>query len=239
MKKLKLKPSVLALGLSLFTCMASAELSSNRAVVKNDGSERVSASVNFPILVFGDLYIATQVNGQLLFLTKGGKEFTPDIVPLTKNSEYIGKHDLFDFSGLGMVPGVYPLYQVVVNPGTNPLQPSNWVGGLSSFQYSIGLPLSVTKDLNNDGFADDDMNHDGFHDQQASVSIDIAVGKSLYSENCSQCHGKTLTYNHISRAVNPAKTRSAIIGDRGGMSGLSFLSDTELQEIATYVQTVW
>ena len=242
MKQLKLKPVVLALGLSVFTHIAFAELSSNRAIIKNDGSQRITASVSFPTLVTGDLYVATQVNGQFLFLTHGGTEFTLDIVPLVKNSEYIGKYDLFDFSAAGIAPGRYPLYQVVVIPATNPFQTVNWVGGLaglSSFQYSIGLPATVTNDLDNDGFSDDDKDHDGFQDQQTSATTDVVVGKSLYSENCSQCHGETPTYNHISLAVNPAKTRSAIIGDRGGMSGLSFLSDAELQEVAKYVKAVW
>ena len=65
MKIFKLKPVVLALGLSAVANMVFAEVGSNRAVVKNDGSERVSAYVNFPTPISGDLYVAAQINGQL------------------------------------------------------------------------------------------------------------------------------------------------------------------------------
>ncbi len=167
MKKNKLKPVVLALGLSVFSQMATAVLISDKAVVKNDGSEQVSVKVSFPTPVSGDLYVATQVNGQFFFLTNNGSEFTTNIVPLTSNMEYVGEHVLFDFSGAGIAPGRYPIYQVVTQPGTDPLDFTNWVGGLAglnSFNFLIGLSPEITKDFDGDGFADDDLNRDGFHD---------------------------------------------------------------------------
>ncbi|SHE23154.1 c-type cytochrome [methanotrophic endosymbiont of Bathymodiolus puteoserpentis (Logatchev)] len=298
MKKPKLKLVVLALGLGVFSQMATAAITSDKAIVKNDGSERVTAKVSFPTPVSGDLYVATQVGGQFLFLTNGGSEFTTDVVPLESNSEYVGERDLFDFSGAGIAPGEYPLYQVVTQSGTSPLDFTNWVGGLSglhAFNFSIGLGPELTKDFNGDGFADDDKNHDGFHDQprndqsgneqsgneqsgndqsgndqsgneqsgndqlgndqsgneqsgndqsendsednnQPTPTPSAAKGKSLYSVNCSDCHGATPRYNKISRAVNPSRTRSAIKGNKGGMGYLKFLSDTELQLIANYVK---
>jgi len=363
MKKPKLKLVVLALGLGVFSQMATAAITSDKAIVKNDGSERVTAKVSFPTPVSGDLYVATQVGGQFLFLTNGGSEFTTDVVPLESNSEYVGARDLFDFSGAGIAPGEYPLYQVVTQSGTSPLDFTNWVGGLSglhAFNFSIGLGPELTKDFNGDGFADDDKNHDGFHDQprneqsgneqsgndqsgneqsgneqsgndqsgneqsgndqsgneqsgneqsgndqsgneqsgndqsgneqsgndqsgneqsgndqsgneqsgndqsenesednnqsendsednnqsendsednnQPTPTPSAAKGKSLYSVNCSDCHGATPRYNKISRAVNPSRTRSTIKGNKGGMGYLKFLSDTELQLIANYVK---
>ncbi|WP_174484235.1 c-type cytochrome [methanotrophic endosymbiont of Bathymodiolus puteoserpentis (Logatchev)] len=122
----------------------------------------------------------------------------------------------------------------------------NWVGGLgglSSFQYSIGLPPSVTNDLNNDGFPDDDKNHDGFHDNGLTPTSSTAEGKALYvSLGCaaSSCHGATPLSgkNDIDRAINPAVTRNAIVHNKGGMGVLSRagITDAELQAIADYVK---
>ena len=61
MKKPKLKLVVLALGLGVFSQMVTAAITSDKAIVKNDGSERVTAKVSFPTPVSGDLYVATQV----------------------------------------------------------------------------------------------------------------------------------------------------------------------------------
>ncbi|WP_221898652.1 hypothetical protein [Bathymodiolus japonicus methanotrophic gill symbiont] len=83
-----------------------------------------------------------------------------------ESQEYQGDLSLFDFSIDGVASGNYPIYQVVTQPGTDPLDFRNWIGGLaglSVINFSIGLPVEVTKDYNHDGFSDDDFNKDGFH----------------------------------------------------------------------------
>ena len=57
------------------------------------------------------------------------------------------------------------------------------------------------------------------------------VGKSTYAANCASCHGTPTA----SRGWNAQLIRNAIQGNRGGMSGLSFLSDAQLQDIASYL----
>jgi len=66
-----------------------------------------------------------------------------------------------------------------------------------------------------------------------------AVGGQLYATNCASCHGNnpvTQGRNSIQRGVNPMATRNAINGNKGGMNFLGFLSDTELANIAAYIQ---
>lgn len=164
---MNLKSTVIALGLSSLSAMACAELKTPRAVVNNDGTERLIATINFSTPVVGDLYVATEVAGQLLFLVNGGREFIYDVAPLAVNQTHIGQTQLFDFSTAGIASGQYPLYQVVTESGTDPLDVANWVGGfsgLSVIHFNIGLPVEISGDLDQDGFADDDLNHDSFHD---------------------------------------------------------------------------
>ena len=167
MNKFNLLPFAIATALISLSPNAFADLSTDRAVVRNDGNERINATVKFQIPVNGDLYIATLVNGKLLFLADEGKLFTPDIVPFRSNSHFSEDIDALDISGQGIDPGLYPLYQVVVEPGSDPLNFLNWVGGLdglSTINFNIGLPVDLTGDFDDNGFFDDDSNHDTFHD---------------------------------------------------------------------------
>jgi hypothetical protein len=67
------------------------------------------------------LYIATEVNGELLFLVDEGNLFTTAIVPYCSNSHFSEDIDALNISGLGIAAGRYPLYQVVTQPGSDPL----------------------------------------------------------------------------------------------------------------------
>jgi len=163
MKKFKMMAVVI--GYSTITNIAVAGLQTERAVV-NDPTQNIAASVQFPTPVKGDLYIATKVGKQYLFLNKAG-QFTPETSPFSQATEYSGKVPLFNIPAKGSAPGRYPLYQVVTNPGSNPLDFNNWVGGLgglSTMNFTIGLPPEQSGDFNNDGFADNDLNKDGFYD---------------------------------------------------------------------------
>ncbi|WP_432744799.1 hypothetical protein ABXJ76_05230 [Methylobacter sp. G7] len=150
---------------------ASADISTDRAVISNNGSEQVTARVRFQTPVNGDLYIAVQVNGELLFLADEGANFTTAITPFRSNSHFSGSIDALNISGLGIAPGRYLLYQVVTEPGSDPLNFMNWMGGLgglSTINFSIGLPANSTGDFDNNGFPDDDNNHDGYHDDDSN-----------------------------------------------------------------------
>ncbi len=153
------------IGCSAITSIAVAGLSTERAVV-NDPTQNIAASVQFSTPVKGDLYIATKVGEQYLFLNKAG-QFTPERTPFSQATEYSGNIPLFNIPAKGSAPGRYPLYQVVTNPGSDPLDFNNWIGGLaglSAINFTIGLPPEQSGDLNNDGFADNDLNKDGFYD---------------------------------------------------------------------------
>jgi len=168
MKNFRIKTIVMAIGLSTITQLAVAELNTDRAVIhSDDDTHRVAAHANFATSVSGDLYLATQVNGELLFFANGGQELTFEPVPFASNNEYSGQIPLFDFPAAGIAPGRYPVYQVVTQAGTDPLNFNNWVGGLgglSVINFNISLPAEISGDFNNDGFADDDHDRDGFHD---------------------------------------------------------------------------
>ncbi len=167
----QLKIIALAISCSAITNIAVAELQTDRAVI-NDSASRISATANFPTPVSGDLYVATQINGKYIFFTDKG-EFLPTATPFSQNTEHVGKVTILDLPAEGSSPGRYPLYQVITNPGTDPLDFNNWVGGLgglSKINFTIGLPTEQSGDFNNDGFADDDSNKDGFHDDDKNYN---------------------------------------------------------------------
>jgi len=88
MQHFKLKPIAVCIALSTLTNIATAELRTERAVVPNDDTHRVAASSYFANAVQGDLYIAAQINGQLLFFAKGGAEVSTEAVPYMQDDVY-------------------------------------------------------------------------------------------------------------------------------------------------------
>ena len=167
MKKVQFKISALLVSLSVVTNLVFAELSTDKAVILNNGTHRVKVTANFSTPVTGDFYLATQVNNSLVFFTNEGKELSHVILPYTRNSEYFGEIILLDFPALLISSGRYPVYQVVTKSGSNPLHADNWVGGrsgLNVINLNIGLPCEISGDFDEDGFADDDLDRDGFHD---------------------------------------------------------------------------
>ncbi|HMS06029.1 MAG TPA: cytochrome c [Burkholderiaceae bacterium] len=65
----------------------------------------------------------------------------------------------------------------------------------------------------------------------------LPIGKALYASNCLACHGTPPRYvdNAARGANNPSLIRSAINAGLGGMRALSFLSNQDLTDIATYM----
>lgn len=166
MTKFKLKPLIVAVTLSVASFGVAAHLSTSRAVLAQPTDSTV-ISVNFKPAVSGDLYLATVVNGKLVFFADQGKVLSDTPKPFQKSGVFDGQLDVLNVNALGIPAARYPLYEVVVAPGSDVLNFSNWVGGLGGLHrmnISIGLPAAVTGDYNNDGFADDDNDHDGYHD---------------------------------------------------------------------------
>ena len=164
MKLFKLNAVALAIGVSALSNMAVAEITTPRAVVGNDGAESLIATANFSSAVEGDLYVAIVVGDTLLFLVDNGNKVTESVNPFAESQQYVGTIPLLDFSTEGVPAGRYPMYQVVTQAGTNPLDTTNWVTDLSSINFMVGLPVEVSGDFDQDGFADNDVNQDGFYD---------------------------------------------------------------------------
>ncbi len=146
---------------------ALADLRTERAVFKNDGTGQIVAVARFQEPVEGDLYIATQVNGALLFIINEGTAFSSTPVPFRANSLFSEDIVVLNVRDQGISPGRYPLFKVVTQTGADPLDFRNWVGGLNglrSINFIIGLSSDESLDLDDDGFPDDDLNRDGFHD---------------------------------------------------------------------------
>lgn len=141
------------------------ELYTSQTVLESD-NDPLEAKVKFDDPETGDLYLATRLDGKLLFLTPG-PSLTESIVPFSANDTFQGDYPLFSIKAGVLSAGNYPLYQVVTLPNGNPLNSDNWIGGsegLNLLNFSIGLPKAKHGDFNGDGFADDDRNHDGFAD---------------------------------------------------------------------------
>lgn len=172
MKRTKFLILAIILSLNVVSTIALADLRTDRAVVKNDGSEEIVAVARFSDPVEGDLYIATQIDGELIFIVNEGIELSPTPVPFRANGIFTDDIVVLNASALGILPGRYPLFKVVTLPGTDPLDFRNWVGGLnglSRINFSIGLPTNESLDHDDDGFPDDDLNRDGYHDDDLDL----------------------------------------------------------------------
>ncbi|MDT8407280.1 MAG: cytochrome c [Methylococcales bacterium] len=161
-----LKPLALAFSVAMFTGSVTADVRLERSVVGNQSDDFVRATGVFNQTVAGDLYLAVGVGQSLLFFTADGQLVTsPE--PIQSNQEFTGELPLLNLNVNGVPAGRYPLYQVITNPGADPLNFQNWIGGLGGLtvrNISIGLPTEVNRDFDGDGFPDDDLDHDGFHD---------------------------------------------------------------------------
>lgn len=150
----------------LASTSAVADLKTDRSVILNDGTHKVSATARFSKEITGDLYIATQIAEQLIFIIEGGAS-SLDPTPFIANSTFSDDISILEISGEGIPPGEYPLFKLIVLSGASPLDVTNWIGGingLSKINFIIGLPVEESLDFNDDGFPDDDLNRDGFHD---------------------------------------------------------------------------
>ncbi len=173
-----------------------ADLKTDRAVINNDGTEQIAAIVSFQESVTGDLYVATRVNGVLLFIVNEGSSFSSTAAPFKSNNLFSNDITVLNVSAHGIPPGRYPLYEVVTRSGADPSDSNNWLGGLHSINFLIGLSSDETQDFDNNGFPDDDLNQDGFSDDDGDrdgfhdgSDIRLEMGATLAKDKgCFDCH---------------------------------------------------
>jgi mono/diheme cytochrome c family protein len=237
-----LKSLPLALGLCLLSgSVLSSELSTPRTVIRDN--ENINITARFPNGETGDLYLATVVNGKVFFITPHG--LTEKVEPKHKAQYFEGIYPLLDTPASALTPGVYPLYQVLTRTDGNPYNQADWIGTIAQMNFTVKMPDDVGRDYNRDGFPDDDVNHTGFHDDKiktgntatnttTSTTGTSSTGQSLFNNNCLSCHGSP---GAISSAANASQTRNAIARNKGGMGTLQWMSNAELAEIASYVQS--
>ncbi|MDD2817087.1 MAG: cytochrome c [Thiotrichaceae bacterium] len=241
---LTLKSLPLALGLCLLSgSVISSELNAPRTVIRDN--ENISVTARFPNGETGDLYLATVLDGKVMFITPNG--LTERTEPKHRSQYFEGHYPLLDTPASALTPGVYPLYQVLTRTDGNPYNQADWIGNIAQMNFTVKMPDDVGRDYNRDGFPDDDVNHTGFHDEgiktgntttnttpTTSTTGTSSTGQSLFNNNCSSCHG---TPGSISSAANANQTRDAITRNKGGMGTLQWMSNAELAEIASYVQS--
>ncbi|MEQ1636113.1 MAG: hypothetical protein ABL903_05425, partial [Methylococcales bacterium] len=141
MNQFKMKPLLIAIGLGCMSASAFAHVHSPKLDVNSINDDRVVAAVSFDAPVVGDLYLATELNGTLYFLTPG-PVLTTTPTAAVKNGSFSADIPVLDIPAAGLNPGNYPLYQVVTAAGADPLNFNNWVGGingLSKIMFNINL----------------------------------------------------------------------------------------------------
>ncbi len=240
---LTLKSLPLALGLCLFSgSVLSSELSTLRTVIRD--TDNVSVTARFPNGETGDLYLATVVNGKVMFITQNG--LTERTEPKHRSQYFEGHYPLLDTPASALTPGVYPLYQVLTRTDGNPYNQADRIGDIAQMNFTVKMPDDVGRDYNRDGFPDDDVEHNGFHDERIKTTPNNvqtatspttgtnSTGETLFNNNCSACHGAPRS---ISSAANANQTHDAITRNKGGMGALQWMSNAELADIASYVQS--
>jgi mono/diheme cytochrome c family protein len=238
---LTLKSLPLALGFCLLSgSVISSELNTPRTVIRDN--DNINVTARFPNGETGDLYLATVVNGKVMFITQNG--LTERTEPKHRSQYFEGHYPLLDTPASALTPGVYPLYQVLTRTDGNPYNQADWIGNIAQMNFTVKMPDDVGRDYNRDGFPDDDLSHTGFHDEKiktgnsttnttSSTTGTSSTGQSLFNNNCSSCHGSP---SAISSAANANQTRDAITRNKGGMGTLQWMSNAELADIASYVQ---
>jgi hypothetical protein len=196
-------------GLSAWGGNARAQLIADKTVINSStGSATVSVSFSAPIK--GDLYLAAIFNSQFLFFTTNGA-VTAKVTPFQANHTFNQAIKVLTLSSSGIPAGVYPLYQVVTLAGRDPLEPTNWIGGLSQLDFSINLPVPTKsgEDLYNSLTCSDGACH--------TANPKKNINKIL--------NGKSLAAIRLSIKKNPIT-----------MGRFNGVSDADLQAIADYLQ---
>jgi hypothetical protein len=143
---------------------AAGQFSATRGVFNGSGG-LIEPKIYFPDAEYGDLYLATVLDGVTYYITPTTLVEEPE--PFLADQEYLGAVPLPAWDSTGLIPGNYPLILYVVESDGDPLDVSNWVGGLTGIQYLQFKVVGTSgpdEDRNDDGWLDDDLNRDGYHD---------------------------------------------------------------------------
>lgn len=237
-----LKKSVLfTLSLVCTSTNTWAQLTSPNLTPNSIRGDQVSATVTFPTPVTGDLYVAAEVGGRLFFLAPG-PTFTTDIVAFQKNGNFSTPINVLNFPSAGVVPGTYPLYQVVTLPSKTPLDVNNWFGGINGLsQITLKINLNNTAPTPTPTAIVQPT-------PTPSITTNTATGQALYkSKGCSAggCHkadpaaniNRVLTGNSVDALKNAIRKNPSDMGFLADTSDPQFASDTELQAIADYLRS--
>jgi len=133
------------------------------------------------------------------------------------------------------------------------------------FDDDLNMDGFHDSDTNFDGWYDDDLDRDGYSDGSSSTlnttssndssntsttttdttsstttANSVSRGLTTYTSYCEACHGTDPTRNRdgILSARSATATARAIQRNKGGMGFLDFLSDTDLQDIADYINSL-
>ncbi len=158
-----------------------------------------------------DVYLATMLNGALLFVNEQGNVVpyqAGTATPPRLKAPGAGSHKLLSFT---MPDGFFQnltLYQVAGKPGSDLLAGGN-------YDPATLRTLNVS-----------------FTAKPAG-----ATGRTLYADNCASCHGANPTANlsGIRKGSDAQAITTAIQRDKGGMGYLSTLSSSELTAIAQWI----
>lgn len=158
-----------------------------------------------------DVYLATQLNGALLFVNEQGNVVPYQAglpTPPRLKTPGAGSHKLLSFT---MPDGFFQnltLYQVAGNPGSDLLAGGN-------YDPATLRTLNVS-----------------FTAKPAG-----ATGRTLYTDHCASCHGPNPADNlsGIRKGSDAQATVTAIARDKGGMGYLSTLSSAEISAIAQWI----
>ena len=149
--------------LMLISLTATARLIPERTVV-NSG-DRIRVVAVHDLVEQGDIYVGFLEGAGLPLLEAGANgKFTPSFANVPLDTPILVLN--MDVPQ-GIPPGQYIFYEIVTQPGSNPMDVNTWITGLSSLSqvlFHVNQPDALTRDFNHDGICDDDGNRDGFHD---------------------------------------------------------------------------
>jgi hypothetical protein len=189
---LTFKSLPLALGFCLLSgSVISSELNTPRTVIRDN--DNINVTARFPNGETGDLYLATVVNGKVMFITSNG--LTEQVEPKNKAQYFEGIYPLLNTPASTLTPGVYPLYQVLTRTDGNPYNQADWIGTIAQMNFTVKMPDSVGRDYNRDGFPDDDVNHTGFHDESVKTGATV-VNNTTVNSTPTLSNAKNTSENH-------------------------------------------
>lgn len=199
------------LAIAAATTSALAQLSASGSEVT--AGQTLSVTLNLPSARADSGYLALMYGGAIFFLDENGALSSYQAgapTPRRLASGTRGQHTLFSMTIPAGLVGQADFYSAFGQSGVDVLGTAGALD-MSSLQH-VGVTLKAA----------------------ATAGAD---GKALYAEHCASCHGVNPTQNmdKILAGRDAAKTKQAIVQDKGGMGYLSFLTDAEHAAIAAWI----